>query len=160
MKTLLILLITIVCVSCSDNNTNTKQAASFSDKVIVYLKNSSGENILGTDKFPTSGIVAKYLINGKIVQNVSNAAISDYPNNVHIINEGGLHCTMIYLNSSATEEYPITYIYWNATDIDTIKSQYKRSSGIDGNNILLEKAWLFKNNNWEELTSQEITLIK
>lgn len=154
MKTLFILFIVIICISCSDNNT--KQEDSVLADVSIYLKNSSGVDVLGSDKYPTSSIYAQYLINGKIVQNVSNAVISDYPNNVHIIKEGNLHYATIFLNTSLTDEYPITYIHWNSTDVDTIKAQYKRNIGIDGNNVLLEKAWLFENNAWKELSLQRI----
>lgn len=147
-----------MCLSCSESNTD-KSTTGFTlnARISVLLKNSEGIDILGNDKYPTSGIVAKYLINGAIVQNDNPAAINpDYPNNVKITKQGDSHFITVFLNLADSEEYPITYIHWNATDVDTIKAQYKRTE----NSILLEKAWLFKNNNWEELTSQEITIVK
>lgn len=148
--------------SCSNNSDSNpgNQATNIDASILISLKNSESIDILGSPKYPISGIVANYLINGKIVQDDSNAVILDHPNNVWVINENGKHYLHIKLNLAASEEYPITYIHWNATETDTIKAQYRRGSGNDGNYVILEKAWLFENNSWKELTSREITLVK
>lgn len=142
MKKIFIALSTIMCLSCSENN-NDKSTTGFAinANISVLLKNSEGIDILGNDKYPTNGIIAKYLIKGIIVQNDNPAAINpDYPNNVKITKQGDSHFITVFLNLAASEEYPITYIHWNATDVDTIKAQYKRTE----NSILLEKPGYLK----------------
>lgn len=157
MKNFFMALSTIMFFSCSESNTDKSTTGFYINAHIsVLLKNSEGIDVLGNDKYPNSGIVAKYLINGAIVQNTSNGIDPDYPNNVMIVKQGDSHYIIVHLNLAASEEYPITYIHWNTSDVDTIKAQYKRTE----NSVVLEKAWLFKNNNWEELTSQEITIVK
>jgi hypothetical protein len=158
MKNLITLILIIMFTSCSNNSDNTleKQATNIYAHLDIFLKNSEGIDVLGSDKFPTNGIVANYLIDGKIVQDVSNAVISDYPNNIKNINERGIHCTRVFLNLAASEEYPITYIHWNATETDTIKAQYRRGNGNDGAFVVLEKAWLFENNSWKEISIEGI----
>lgn len=43
----------------------------------------------------------------------------------------------LFLNHNE-EDYPITYIKWNETDTDTIKTHYNRTE----NSILLDKVWI------------------
>jgi hypothetical protein len=158
MKNLFIILATIMCISCTnngDNNTIHKQGTEIGRSIDITLKNSEGIDILGSDKYPVNGIVAKYLINGKIVQDINNGVVLDNPNNVKVINQGDSHFLIVFLNMADSEEYPITYIYWNATDVDTIKAQYIRTE----NATILEKAWLFKNNGWE-VAPPDMTIVK
>jgi hypothetical protein len=117
----------------------------------IELRSSEGINLLGSDEFPISEISATYLVNGKIVQNNSP---HDYPNNVLFYNKN--QGVQLFLNDSSTEEFPITYIKWNKTETDTIKAQYKRTN----NSITLDKLWIFENNNWKEINSKPVTIIK
>lgn len=61
MKKFFILAAVILCISCN-NDVESKQATLISANINVYLKNSVGENILNTDKYPENNISIKYLI--------------------------------------------------------------------------------------------------
>lgn len=163
MKNIFILAIVILCISCN-NDAESQQADAIFAHINVHLKNSAGENILGTDKYPKNKINADYLINGKIIQNASNAIIPDNPNNVYFVTENNLNHFILFLNYSATEEYPITYLHWNGTETDTIKTKYRRESGNDGNVVVLEKVWLNDVLVWEVekqgQTNSDITIVK
>jgi hypothetical protein len=160
MKNLFILLVTIICISCSDNNTLPKQTGTtFGASVYVSLKNSEGINIFDTDKYPERNISIRYLIGGKEFYYGYDTpyAILDNPGGFFIVNlsETGKGMS-VFLNHDSSEKYPITYIYWNATDVDTIKAQYRRAK----NSTILEKAWLFKNNDWQVAAPPYITIVK
>ncbi|TRX42139.1 hypothetical protein [Flavobacterium restrictum] len=155
MKNVIFIFMALLLNSCS-NNEKSINGTNVDTVIKVSLKNSQGVDILGNEKYPENTIYADYLINGKIIKDVSNAYISDNPNNVRFINQSGIHTVMIYLNSAASEEYPVTYIHWNATDTDTIKAQYTRSGG----SVVLSDSWLLKNGVWKEISQGEITIVK
>ena len=141
MKNLFIYFAIIACVSCDNNDNSNQSADSVFDHLDIFLKNSSGIDILGSDKYPI--VTAEYLINGTL-QNPTQGC------NPFINNYLNYHFARIFLNKSITEEYPITYIHWNATDTDTIKAHFTRGNG----NVLLDKAWIFENNVWKEISIQ------
>lgn len=140
-------------ISCSDSKeiSNLSQNTVIGRAIDIELKSNEGINLLGTPEYPIGDIAATYLVNGEIAQ--SNNP-HDYPNNVLFFNNNQV--IKIYLNYSATEEFPITYIKWNKTETDTIKAQYKRTT----NSITLDKLWILENNTWKELTSKPIIIIK
>jgi hypothetical protein len=139
-------------ISCSDSkeNNNLPQSIIVAKSISIELKNNEGSNLLGSNEYPISDIAATYLVNGKIVQ--SNSP-HDYPNNVLFYNKN--QGTQIFLNDSSSEEFPITYIKWNKTEIDTIKSHFNRAN----NSIIIDKLWIFENNNWKEINLKSMPLI-
>lgn len=151
-----------MCISCTnngDNNTPQKQGTVIGASIDVFLKNSEDINIFDTDKYPENSISIRYLIGGKEFSYGYDTpdAILDNPKGFFIVNlsETGKGMS-VFLNHDSSEKYPITYIYWNATDVDTIKAQYRRIE----NSIILEKAWLFKNGYWEVAVPPYITIVK
>ncbi|WPO77346.1 hypothetical protein [Flavobacterium sp. KACC 22761] len=159
-----ILLITIAFYSC-DNETTPPKATYINTCINIDLKdNKSGENLLGTEKFPENIIYADYLIAGKKVLNISNAITSDYPNNVHVVNEFDRHYIKVFLNAIENEDFPITYLHWNKTETDTIKAKYDRENGKFGISVTLEKVWINNVLVWEVTkqgqTNSDITIYK
>jgi hypothetical protein len=100
------------------------------------------------------------LINGKITttKDFGSGTNPDNPNILQVRTENNDTYAKVSVNSAETEEFPITYIHWNATETDTIKAQIKRMP--NGGGIWVEKIWIFKNNAWVEQLSGEITFIK
>ena len=165
MKNILIFTIFILFCACSTNTENTQpNASALYTYIDIYLKDSNNNDILGSLKYPESSIFANYLINSKVIQNNNNGNILDYPNNIMCYNELGRHCVRIFLNYAATEELPITYMHWNATEMDTLKAQYRRGTGIDGNYVVLQKLWYNDKLVWdvtvEGQTTSAITIVK
>lgn len=157
MKNLLFLFMALFLNSCT-NNDKPIVGANISAFVDISLKDKNGNNLLGTANYPENKMYANYLVNGKIVQSISNAVIPDNPSNIVIISQSGYRSAHINLNlSPSEEEHPITYIHWNETDTDTIKAQYTRV----GNSISLKTCWIYKNNTWEEITTPiNFTIVK
>jgi hypothetical protein len=165
MKNLLILIMAIIFSSCTTNsNTSNPTNTAIYNHIDVFLKDGNGNDILGSTIYPENNIYANYLINGKIVQVVSNTNKLTYPNNVNVVNERGMHFTRIFLNLAPSEELPITYLHWNATETDILKAQYRRGTGIDGNYVVLEKLWYNDKLVWdvtvEGQTTSAITIVK
>jgi len=168
MKNIFILLVVVLCISCN-NDAESKQAEVFFTSINVYLKNSAGENILDTDKYPENSISIRYLIGGKELGYGYDihGAILDNPKGFFLgrlsenVTEKGMR---VFLNHDSSEEYPITYIHWNSTETDTLKTKYRRTIGIDGNAVVLEKVWLNDVLVWrvevEGQTNSDITIKK
>lgn len=150
-------------LSCSTNSSTSSDpiigGVIIGTSSVLLLKDKDGNNLIGTDKYPISGIYGEYLINGKIVKKIeySPGVIPDNPNIVQVKTENNKTYAQAFLNSATSEEFPITYIHWNSTDTDTIKAQIKRIP--NGGGMWLEKVWVFKNGDWEEQKA-EITFIK
>ncbi|HEU4791254.1 MAG TPA: hypothetical protein VFS71_16325 [Flavobacterium sp.] len=143
MKKNYILFIAILCISCNSDDPENIQGVVLAENVDVYLKNSAGENILGTDKYPENSIIIKYLIQGKELGYGYNTtgAILDNPRGFFVekLSEQETGKGMrIFLNADSSEEYPITYLRWNETETDTFKAKYRRTRG----SVILEKLWL------------------
>lgn len=153
MKNTFLIPVIIMIISCSEPKepNNSPQSTVIGKSINIELRSAEDINLLGSDEFPLSDISATYLVNGKIVQ--SNSP-HDYPNNVLFYNKN--QGVQLFLNDVPTEEFSITYIKWNKTDIDTIKSQYKRT----GNSIVIDKLWIFENNNWKEINSMPLIIRK
>ncbi|MCV2487455.1 hypothetical protein OD917_21150 [Flavobacterium sp. SH_e] len=142
----------------SENNLRSKdQSAVLGTSLSIEIKNKIGENLLGTDKFPIAEIFVKYNRDDlQTTQTTKNTVLLDNPNNILFVDEKQSKYVKIFLNHSKSENFPMTYIHWNKTDIDTIKAKYKKNE----NSIVLEKLWIFKNNSWEEIKSKPLVLIK
>ncbi|MET3027471.1 hypothetical protein ABXT06_12375 [Flavobacterium sp. UW10123] len=138
------------------NSRPTDQATVLGRSIDIELKNKIGINLLGTEKFPITGILVKYYSNDLQPPQAKSSIILDNPNNILFIDQRESKYVKVFLNYSKSEDFPMTYIHWNKTDIDTIKAKYKKNE----NSIVLEKLWIFKNNSWEEIKSKPLVLIK
>lgn len=168
MKNIFILAVVILCVSCT-NVDQKKEATLVEATCNVFLKNNAGENILGTSKYPENIIIVKYLIGGKEFGYGYDTpgAILDNPQGFYtgIVSPHETGKGMrVFLNADPSEEYPVTYLRWNETEVDTLKAKYRRGSGNNGAFVVLEKLWLNDVLVWrvevEGQTTQDITIVK
>jgi hypothetical protein len=133
------------------------QLSNISAFIDIQLKNHNGANLLGSGRYPIENIVAKYSSGNLNLKNNNTAILLDSPNNVLFVDENKTAPYIrVFLNHEKAEEFPLTYIHWNKTEIDTIKTQYRRNE----HSIVLNKAWIFKNNSWEEIKSKPLVIIK
>lgn len=145
-------------MGASENNSrSTDQETVLGRSIDIEVKNKIGVNLLGTDKFPIAGIFVKYYNNDlQPSKSAKSSLILDNSNNILFIDQKESKYVKVFLNYSKSEDFPLTYIHWNKTDIDTIKAKYIKNE----NSIILEKLWIFKNNSWEEIKSKPLVLIK
>jgi hypothetical protein len=156
MKNLFILLITIMFISCSNDNAP-KLADIMGTSVNIHLKNSSGVDILGGEMYPKNTIITKFLVDGT-EQNPGNGL------NPIFVNENNLNYIKIPINNTSSTEFPITYIHWNSKETDTLKAKFRRGNGVDGNYIVCEKVWINDVLVWEVTVqgqvNNDITIVK
>jgi hypothetical protein len=131
------------------------QASVIGASIDIQLKNKDGINLLGNHKYPIDKITATDNLEQKKSNN-NGAILLDYPNNIMFVDENKIQFIRVFLNNSASEKFPLTYIHWNKTETDTIKAEYHRT----GNSVILARLWIFKNNSWEEIKSKPLTIIK
>lgn len=156
MKTILLLLITVMGIPYDYLNKN--QDSVIEAIIDIELKNHNGENLLGNKEYPIEKIIAKYSSDDTLKAKSDNNSniILDNPNNIMFIDENKAQHIRVFLNHSASEKFPLTYIHWNKTESDTIKASYRRTQ----NTVILTKAWIFKNNSWKEIKTKPLTIIK
>ncbi|MEM9548808.1 MAG: hypothetical protein AAGA77_22680 [Bacteroidota bacterium] len=101
----------------------------------LYVQNSNGENLLGST-YLIEDIKLYYLNNGK-TEEVFDANMAA-PRNVKFVDIEGNTALRIFANLN-DEEYPTTYLEWNAEDTDTIRCHYYRSE--DNSTIQIDSVW-------------------
>jgi hypothetical protein len=119
----------------------------------ISLKNSSGEDLLNPNNpnsYKESKIKTYYLVNGE--EKIAHTEEFIYEDGE------GLYRLRIFLNDEGNDEFPITYIDWNETDRDTIKSEIYKTD----NQTRVIKIWYNKVLMWdaENLHATEFTVIK
>ncbi|MDX1279507.1 MULTISPECIES: hypothetical protein [Flavobacteriaceae] len=137
MKKLMILITVFTFYACSKNDDNNEQT-SIDIRIDITIKDSDGVDLLNPENpnaYLEEDIYLKYLVNGE-EQNVYYGH-QDHPKNLFIFEHEGTYRIRVFPNTEASEEFPITYIYWSETDRDTIKCAYNRY----GNSIVCDKVW-------------------
>jgi len=76
-----------------------------------------------------------YLINGVTIKQYNSSL--DCPSNLCDIYDQGKRFAALYPYETSEEKYPITFIQWNETDIDTVKCHYIRGDGV----VNLDSVW-------------------
>ena len=143
MKNLIHLSIIIVLMfSCSSDNNNTGNSAYALDRGVEFkVLSVDGVDLLNPENanaFLESNIKIYNLINNEIIEVFNENA--DYPRDFRIVSpeDSGIdqYFIAIFINNPELEN-AITYIEWNETDTDTIKS----NSVANGNSLVLTQAW-------------------
>lgn len=157
MKKIVLLLVTFIIVSCSNDSTPSSSAI-VEDYVDIYLKNTSGENLMNTGNYNSENFKIFNEINGVKVE--VNNPLAAAPRNFYIITETNPISMRLFLNSSPTEILPKTYIQWNETETDTLSANFV----TDGINVGYSKLWLNGDLIWDGTLptnhKREITITK
>lgn len=132
MKPILITLLILFTISCSEEK-EIDCCVNIDLGANISLKNASGDDLLDPENpnsFNETNIKTYYLIDG-----VEKRVGAD---DVLFLNEEGIYIFRTFVNYKGNDQYPITYIDWNETNRDTIKSEIYRTD----NQIRVTKIWL------------------
>lgn len=162
LKRFILILGTIIILSCnSDDNKSNSQGFLFDGSVNIFLKNSQGENLINTATFNSNNYKIYYEINGQKTE--VNNPLMDAPKGFYINQESNPISMRLYLNVPPNENTTstTTYIEWNNSDTDTLKTHFVKGDGY----LVWAKLWLNDEVVWEEGSStsnlgREITIIK
>ena len=151
MKKMIITLIAFAFLGCSKSEDPESQ---FNLDVIMEFSvfNSEKQDLLDPETpghFDESEITLFYVVDGKTIE-VFNAGM-DYPKNYIIYKHENEYRIAITLNDTKTSIEPVTYVKWNETDIDTIKTMYLRGDDY----FMKYKVWFNGNLIWELGLDQE-----
>lgn len=106
----------------------------------IYVENSAGENLLASatpNAINPENLRLEFRINGGN-QQVYNVG-QDCPRNICYISESGEERLRIFPNETESEAYPITYLFWSAADVDTIRCHFIREN--DNSYVACDKIW-------------------
>lgn len=153
MKPLLLALIILMAVGCSKDKDVENCCTIISLHANISLKNTDGEDLLNPENpngYKERDIKTYHLING--VQKRAGQYDQFYADNE------GIFRYSVIVNYEGNDEYPITYIDWNETDRDTIKSEIYQTS----NQIRVIKIWYNGVLMWdaEDLGPEQFTIVK
>jgi hypothetical protein len=162
MKSLILSAISLFSLSCSNDNSNAENT-NLEVEVSILLKDTNGENLLGTPNYIPTDFRIYNLVNGQ-TEEVYNPDM-DYPRNFYINSDTTPIYMRVFLNHSSTEEYPITYIKWNENDIDTLRAFYSRGTENDTGYVICQKirfneVLVWDTNIPQGVTGREITITK
>lgn len=150
MKNFMLFLMSFLLLSACKKETD-KVSKVFDVDIDLSVINLNNEDLLSPENpnaFDQSQIGVFYDKDGEPIyyHNTNNNYISDHPN-AHFFYKNdidSLYSMRVYLNSDDSVNYPITYIKWNETDMDTIKASYVRTEKI----IRLDSIWYNGNLIW------------
>jgi hypothetical protein len=142
----LIYLLSLLLFSCNNENIN-PQSVNIDTGILIYLKDSNGNNLLNTEKYKEKEVKMFYLINNEVKEYYQSNL--DSPRGFRFLVDDLPLRMALGPNTTETEEFPITYIKWNETDTDTIKCQFRRGSGNDGSFLICDKVWYNSKLAWD-----------
>lgn len=151
MKSILILVIALLAAGCSKDEGCGCTIISLDAN--ISLKNSEGEDLLNPNKsnaYNERNFKTYHLINGE--EKISHTEELLYQDN------DSIYRLRVFVNHEGNDEFPITYIDWNETDRDTIKSEIYRTS----NQTRAIKFWYNGELVWDANTGKpaQFTIIK
>lgn len=156
MKNLLIIIISILSISCSKNSGGSENNTFIDKDLNIYLKNSEGLNLLDSEFFPSQDFKVFYEINGQRI-------LFNEPNLTHskgfkIYDNSQSKILKLYLNDKLQTPVSNTYFQWSATQTDKITAFFDRKD----NYVSVVKILLNDVQVWDASTSsgREITIIK
>lgn len=157
MKKTLIILVSIVLSSCSkETGKNETSKTAIDGYVNIYIKNSSGVDLLDSATYPKENYKVYYELNGQKI--LYKNPLMDYPGGFFISNENNIHFLRLFLNIENNSVVTNTYIEWSPTQTDKLTTVFN----IGENFIIADKIFLNGNlvNTTLGITGREITIIK
>ncbi|GGG95336.1 hypothetical protein GCM10011416_11070 [Polaribacter pacificus] len=143
-KTILLLACTLI-FSCTKNDTPNYGGVNESG-AWFYVKDSQGNNLVDPNTpnaYKENEIKIYHIING--VEKLMYDSNLDNPKFFTITQEDGLYKFGLGMSLDSSVDYPISYIQWNDTDRDTIKTEYLREQG----SVIKQKIWFNDQLVWE-----------
>lgn len=152
MKPLFYVFAIFMIVSCSKER-GLDCCMNISMNADISLKNTAGEDLLNPENFNSykeREIKTYHLIDG--IERIAHTEEFLFKDN------DGLYRLRVFLNDEGNDEYPTTYIDWNETDRDTLKSEIYRTN----NQVRVVKIWYNDSLMWdaEDLGPEQFTIIK
>jgi len=156
MKNLIFLLLAnILLISCSsDNNNNGNSYYNLDVGITMTFKDINGNDLLNPNNinaYSTDLIKIYYLKENGDIEEIYNSNL-DSPRNFKIItpedSQENIYALYLTPNTYLTEN-AITYIEWNNTETDTIKTNYRYGD----NYTICNKIWYNNVNVWTENTN-------
>jgi len=142
-KLIYIFCIVIFLCSCEKED---RYGPDFIDiQIEIKLLDQSGKNLLNPSNpnaYDAKDIKLYYLEGGNLKE--VNYANYDYPRNFMILNEPDYRIRL-FPNTSKNEEFPLTFIKWNESDIDTIKCEF---SAVNSS-VICRKVWYNEKLMWD-----------
>lgn len=145
MKYLTILILALILSSCSSDDEGGDQFV-VATALDISVKDAQGNDLLDPDNVNSlneNQIKLLFEINGEQVEFYD--ANLTYPKGFFLFQHENEYRLKVFPNTSATEANPVTYIIWNEDDIDTIKSEVKRTN----NSEEITKVWFNDDLIWE-----------
>ncbi|TDO97741.1 hypothetical protein [Flavobacterium sp. 245] len=137
-KIVSVFLIALSLFSCSSAESDVISGFVYDGSIDVTLTNSDGSDLLNPktpNAYKQDQIKILYLVEGKLIQKANG---TDYPRNFLLYEQDGRTVMRVFLNSSADEKYPETYIQWNESQTDILKIEFNRTN----NSITKKTIWL------------------
>ncbi len=116
-------------------------------KIEILLTDESGEDLFNPESYTfynKDSIRIYYLINNEPVE-IYNPRM-EAPRNFYVNYSQGRFRLQLYPNYELSEELPVTILYWNSHDTDTLKCGFIRNS----NTIVCTKIWYNEDFVWEQ----------
>lgn len=152
MRTLILILALFAFIGCDTDEG--EEQVDIAVAINFSIRDSEGNDLLNPNNpnsFDESEVKLFYLIDGNLTEvydgnkhSPRNFTMNEYP-------PASEYRMTIFVNHSKTEEYPITYIKWNETDTDTIKTEIYRTGSLTE----IRKAWFNGELVWESSYNSE-----
>lgn len=136
MKNFVYIIVASLLLSCS-NEKDEPNSFSIVSSIFVYLKDSSGQNLMNTTNYDINNIKVYYKVGNELILQ-SIADNNGTSNQYSFSTETNPISLKLNLNISENEEFPETVVKWNDTESDTFKVSVKRVPGL----IAVEKIWI------------------
>ncbi len=116
-------------------------------QIEILVTDKSGNNLLNPSNPEAYNIkdIRLYYLEDNNLKEVFYSH-QDYPRNYMILDELDYRIR-IFPNASKEEEFPVTLIKWNETDMDTIKCEFSRTE----NSLICRKVWYNGKPMWDNI---------
>lgn len=115
----------------------------------MLLTDESGEDLFSSESYTyynKDSIRIYYMVNNQ-PEEIYNSRV-DAPRNFYINYSNNRFRMQLYPNYEPSEEFPVTLIYWNSNDTDTLKCGFERNS----NTIICNKVWFNEDLVWQDFS--------
>jgi hypothetical protein len=140
-------IIPIICLIIISISCEKEVQYNLDTQIEVLLLDKSGNNLLKPSNPAAYNVndIKLYYVEGNSINEVFYSNL-DYPRNYMILDELDYRIR-IFPNASKKEDFPVTLIKWNETDMDTIKCEFSRTE----NSLICRKVWYNGKLMWDNI---------